>query len=379
MSPEELTKSLKLEAEKLGFGFTGACPAVSPAGFDHFADWLDSGFAGEMGYLAERKEAYQDPNRVMEGVISILMLGLNYYSVDAAEPAVGTGRVSRYAWGEGDYHDFIHKKLKALKRFCEQQLGDIRVRGVIDTAPLLEREFAQLAGFGWQAKNTMLINKHSGSYFFLAALLIDQELSYDQPHLTSHCGTCTACLDACPTDAFVKPYVLDATRCISYLTIEHRSQIPVEYREQMGDWIFGCDVCQDVCPWNRKAEPTEEASFQPRDNANPLPLRELFFIDDDQFREKFRKTPLWRSKRRGLVRNAAITLGNNPADDNISALQAGLFDNEELIRGASAWALGQHNALLARPILKMRVKLESDEDVQVEIQAALENLNQANN
>ena len=374
MTPAELTKTLKLEAERLGFGIAGACPVISPAGFSHFEQWLDSGFAGEMEYLAERKEAYRDPGMVMEGAVSILMLGLNYYSTAAVDPPAGFGRVSRYAWGEGDYHDLVHKKLKSLKRFCEELPIEMRVRGVIDTAPLLEREFAQLAGIGWQAKNTMLINKQTGSFFFLAALLLDQALSYDQPHTASHCGTCTACLDACPTDAFVQPHVLDATRCISYLTIEHRSPIPMEMRAGMGDWVFGCDVCQDVCPWNRKAVPSTESTFQPSESRNPISLRELFFIDDDQFRSLFRKTPLWRAKRRGIVRNAAIALGNAPNDDNIPALQAGLFDNEELVRGASAWALGQHSSLLAKPVLRMQLKMESDEQVRGEIDSALENL-----
>ena len=176
------------------------------------------------------------------------MLGMNYRTADHADRKPGYGRVARYAWGEADYHDLIHKQLKQMKRFATELLPEINVRGVVDTAPLLEREFAQLAGLGWRAKNTLLINKPDGSFYLLAALLLDVELEYDQPFEGSHCGTCTACLEACPTDAFVASGVLDGSKCISYLTIEHRSPIPVELRPQMQDWILGCDVCQDVCP-----------------------------------------------------------------------------------------------------------------------------------
>ncbi len=378
MTPLELTNSLKAESKRLGFGLTGASPAVSPTGFSRFEDWLEAGFHGEMEYLPARKEAYQHPNAVMEGAVSILMLGMNYYTGEPHEAEPGFGRVSRYAWGEGDYHDFIHKKLKSLVKYCQELPVELQVRGVIDTAPLLEREFAQLSGLGWQAKNTMLINKQVGSWFFLAALLLDAELEYDSPHVSSHCGTCTACLDACPTDAFVSPHVLDATRCISYLTIEHRSPIPRELREGIGNWVFGCDVCQDVCPWNNKATPTNEPTFAANASRNPLNLITLFDLDDDQFRSIFRKTPLWRSKRRGLVRNAAIALGNAAIDSNIPALAKGLDDSEELIRGASAWALGRHNLELATPILERRLKVEENASVREEIKFALNGLNSRN-
>ena len=371
MSPEELTESLKREANRLGFQLTGACAAVRPQGFDHFESWLDAGYHGEMKYLDERKEAYKHPKSVLDGAVSVLMLGMNYQTKTAAPTGIGQGRVSRYAWGNSDYHDLIHSKLKTLVRFSENLPVDLKSRGVIDTAPLLEREFAQLCGMGWQAKNTMLINRQIGSWFFLAALLLDVELAYDIPFETSHCGTCTACLDACPTDAFVKAGVLDATKCISYLTIEHRSPIPMELREQLGQWAFGCDVCQDVCPWNNKAVETEEDNFQPNSNRNPLDLLPLFFLDDDQFRAMFRKTPLWRPKRRGIVRNAATVLGNNPNDGNVPALEAGLNDEEDLIRGASAWALGRHSIRLAEPILNARLENEASSGVVGEIEAAL--------
>ena len=192
------------------------------------------------------------------------------------------------------------------------RVPEARVRGVVDTAPLLEREFAQLAGLGWVGKNTLLINRHEGSWFFLAALLTDIELVYDASQETDHCGICRACLDACPTAAFPRPYVLDASRCISYLTIELRDAVPDELRPGIGEWVFGCDICQDVCPWNSRSPVSQHAEFLPVGDRNPIDLIGLFDLDEAAFRERFRHTPLWRPRRRGILRNAAIVLGNRP-------------------------------------------------------------------
>lgn len=374
MNPNQLTKSLKQEAERLGFDISGACAAVTPTGFHQFVDWLDQGFAGEMNYLEDRKEAYEHPSHVLPGAMSILMLGLNYQTAPAVQSTSGTGRIARYAWSNVDYHDLVHKKLKQLKTFVKDLDPSIGVRGVVDTAPLLEREFAELAGIGWRAKNTLLINKTAGSWFFLAALLLDVPLQYDEPMVTNHCGTCTACIDACPTDAFVQPHVLDATQCISYLTIEHRTAVPTALRSKMQDWILGCDICQEVCPWNRKAPLSQEADFQPLDGHNPIELRSLFQLTDDQFRERFRKTPLWRPKRRGILRNAAIALGNTPNQDNLDALALGLTDSEPLVRGATAWALGNHHYDRASEILKQALGLEPVDEVRQEITDSISRL-----
>jgi len=288
----------------------------------------------------------------------------------------GYGRVARYAWGEADYHDLIHKRLKHMKRFAIELLPEVQIRGVVDTAPLLEREFAQLAGLGWRAKNTLLINKPNGSFYLLAALLLDVELEYDQPFEASHCGTCTACLDACPTDAFVEPRVLDGSKCISYLTIEHRSPIPVELRSQMQDWILGCDVCQDVCPWNQRTPESLHAEFVPLEASHPLELQSLFEMDDDQFRQRFRKTPLWRPKRRGILRNAAIVMGNQPAQTNIAPLLLGTRDQEPLVRGAAVWALLQHlKELDTMPVAdntRIRERLRQLEQTETDLQVRTE-------
>ncbi len=301
MERGELTGELKRRAATWGFSLCGVTPAISPPGARRLDEWLAAGYAGQMHYLADRREAYGDPNKVLDGVRSVVMLAMNYRTEDPAKPQAGEGRVSRYAWGEADYHDLIHGRLERLAAFLREQAPDCRVRGVVDTAPVLEREFAQLAGLGWVGKNTLLINRREGSWFFLAALLTDIELIYDSVQETDHCGTCRACLDACPTGAFPRPYLLDATRCISYLTIELRDAIPNELRAGVGDWLFGCDVCQEVCPWNSHGELNRQAEFAPRGDSNPIDLIRLFDLDEAAFRARFRDTPLWRARRRGLI------------------------------------------------------------------------------
>lgn len=366
MDATALTSALKHEARRLGFALGGACPAVTPQGIHHFHGWLDAGYAGEMTYLVERRHAYEHPHHVLDGVRSLLMLAMPYRT---SEPTLGgacQGRVSRYAWGE-DYHDLIHDRLGRLADWLKRHVPSCKVRGVVDTAPLLEREFAQLAGLGWVGKNTLLLNRQLGSWFFLAALLTDVELAYDPPHEADHCGTCRACLDACPTQAFAGPYVLDSRRCISYLTIELRSMIAADLRLGIGDWLFGCDICQDVCPWNRFAPISNERELFPAADTNPLELPGLFDMDDEAFRQRFRRTPLWRPKRRGLLRNAALVLGNKRPPEGIGALIRGLADGEPLVRGACAWALSQYGGEAAREAVQARLAAETDAEVRREL------------
>jgi epoxyqueuosine reductase len=324
-----------------------------------------------MRYLGDRQPAYEHPRQVLEGVRSLLMLAMPYQTTEPIAPKRGHARVSRYAWGS-DYHTLIWERLSQLAEWLKRENPSCHVRGVVDTAPLLEREFAQLAGLGWIGKNTLLLNRERGSWFFLAALLTDVELEPDEPFTADHCGTCTACLDACPTDAFVAPYVLDARRCISYLTIELRGQTPNELRERVGDWLFGCDVCQDVCPWNTRehnAAHSDERAFQPAEGMNPVELAALFDLDEAAFHARFRHTPLWRAKRRGILRNAAIVLGNHPYEPAIPALIRGLNDAEPLVRAASAWALSRYSASTAREALHLRLAVEADAAVRAELVA----------
>jgi epoxyqueuosine reductase len=371
MDRAELTRKIRQNAHELGFSLCGVCRAVSSPGAARLNDWLAAGYAGEMHYLADRREVYSDPNRVLDGARSVVMLAMNYRTAEPARPEAGQGRVSRYAWGDADYHDLIRERLNQLAKHIIDLSPRTRVRGVVDTAPVLEREFAQLAGLGWIGKNTLLLNRDAGSWFFLAALLIDVELDYDLPHQSDHCGTCRACLDACPTDAFPQPYVLDASRCISYLTIELREAIPRELRTGIGDWLFGCDVCQDVCPWNSRAPLSAQAAFEPRADSNPMDLIALFDLSDDAFRARFRNTPLWRPRRRGILRNAAIVLGNRPVPRAIPALIRGLNDAEPLVRGACAWALGRSDQRAALEALRQRRAIETESDVLDEIDASM--------
>jgi epoxyqueuosine reductase len=346
MSPgalQSLAAELKRQAHALGFELSGICPAVTPQGaMTHFREWLAAGYAGEMTYLQERLPAYEDPNLVLEGVRSIVMLAFPYRTAEPRPAEPGQGRVARYAWGEADYHDLLHERLKKLVAWLKDRAPQAKARGVVDSAPVLEREFAQLARLGWIGKNTLLLNRTLGSYFFLAAMLTDLDLPADEPSTVDHCGTCTACLDACPTQAFVQPRVLDATRCISYLTIEHRGPLPTDLRPGIGDWLFGCDVCQDVCPWNRKAPATQTSELAPRDDSNPIDLLPLFDLTDEDFRARFRRTPLWRAKRRGLLRNAAIILGNQRFAPALARLRrAAEEETDELLRATCRWAVKQ--------------------------------------
>lgn len=346
-----LSQRLKDAAKEIGFDLVGIAPAVTPPGHSSFLEWLDRGYAGTMGYLESRREAYAHPSGVMPAVKSVVMLGL-VYDTEAArkrrrdpdsphqsDSGLHAARVSSYAWGSADYHDLIRKRLKKLGRFLREQDPNAATRGVVDTAPLLERDFARLAGLGWFGKNAMLINKHAGSYFFLAGLLTDLVLDYDDPHHAQHCGTCTRCLEACPTDAFAAPGVLDATRCLSYLTIELQGDIPDDLRPGLGDWLFGCDICQDVCPWNRKSPTTSEPVFQPDADLHPADAVELLALDEDAFKERFRKSPLARPRRSGLLRNAAIVLGNRADRSALSALANAARDDDPTIREAAKWAI----------------------------------------
>ena len=327
---------MKGKARALGFDLVGIAPAVSPATGPEFYRWLDAGLAGEMGYLERRRGAYDHPSGVLPEVRSVVVLGVNYFSGEEPAAASGSGRVARYARIPVDYHDVLRERLKQLAAVLHEARPGCRTRGVVDTAPLLERDFARRAGLGWFGKNTMLLNKRLGSWFFLAALLTDVELPADAPHETAHCGTCTRCLEACPTDAFVEPYVLDARRCISYLTIELGPKpIDEELATGMQDWAFGCDVCQEVCPWNRKAPVASDPAFRAEASRAELSLAWLLELGEAGFKKAFAKSPLSRPGYEAMVRNLCVAVGNSGTDADLPALAAASGHPSELIRAAA--------------------------------------------
>ena len=335
--PDELATRLKAEALRLGFDFVGIAPAVSPPGYPHFLDWIESGCAAGMDYLPARAAAREHPEAVFHGVRSVVVAGF-VYGAPSLEPSPIQGKVARYAQGD-DYHRLLWRRLDNLLSWLRAERPGIDGRAVCDTAPLLDRDFARLAGIGWIGKNTMLINRRLGSFTVFGALLTDAELSPDPVFEADHCGTCTRCLDACPTDAFDGPYRLDARRCISYWTIEHRGPLPPEAAGSLDGWAFGCDVCQDVCPWNRKAPIGREASLMPReDRVNP-DLIAWLERTPDEWTARLEGSAFKRAKRTGLVRNAALILGSRRAHEAIPALTRLLDDPDSTIRWAAQWSL----------------------------------------
>ena len=366
-----LRDRIKAEATALGFDLVGFTSAEPLAHSERLRSWVAQGFAGEMGYMSRDVDKRVDPSRVWPEVRSIIVLGMNYYTSSAMpEASPGRGWIARYAWGQ-DYHTVLGDKLQALVAFIrDQEGGDAQARWYVDTGPILERELAWRAGLGWPGKNTNLINRRVGSWLFLGAILLNRDLVYDAP-APAHCGTCTRCLVACPTRALVAPGVLDSRRCISYLTIELRGAIPRELRPLMGTHIFGCDICQAVCPWNRQAPVSSQPAFQPRAGFAAPELIPLLRLSDDEFRSRFRGTPITRAKRRGFLRNVAVALGNLRDPRALPALEGALHDAEPLIRSHAAWALGRIGGHGAHQVLHTAHRTEGEADVREEIALAL--------
>jgi epoxyqueuosine reductase len=335
-----LTDALKAEAHQLGFQLVGAAPAVAMPSYQRLVQWVQRGYFGPLHYAAARLAAYRHPQHLLPGVRSILMLGLSYRTVEPAPPGAGQGSVARYAWGV-DYHRVIRARLRRLADFHRRMLPSAGVRGVVDTAPLAEKVFGWLAGLGRIGRNTTLINDQYGSWFFLGALLTSAELEYDVPQQGDPCGRCRACIEACPTGALVEPYVLDARSCLSCLTIEQRGPIPLPLRGKLGLRVFGCDTCQEVCPWNKTAACSAEPAFRPLPGNNPLELKEVLTLNEAAFANRFRRTVLLRAGRSGLLRNAAIVLGNQAAEDVLPVLRLAADDPDPVVAEAARWAIGK--------------------------------------
>jgi epoxyqueuosine reductase len=350
ISTAELKERLVCFAHEIGFDSCRIAACSEPAHAAEFREWLREGAHGEMNYMQRGEEKRCDPQKVLPGARSIIVLAMNYFQgeeLETARPrAVGRrtsargragskGKIARYAWGD-DYHEFIEGKLGKIDQFLRGFGGQQKC--YVDTGPILERDHAAQAGIGWHGKNTMLINEQLGTWFFLAEILTTLELPPDQP-VTDRCGTCERCIKVCPTGAITAPHQLDARRCISYLTIELKGSIPLELRPLIGDRIFGCDDCLDVCPWNRFAQVSHEATFSARPSTAGMPLREYLELTDAEFRALFKNSPIKRIKRRGFLRNVCVALGNAGDEFDIPALERAATDPEPLIAEHAQWAI----------------------------------------
>jgi epoxyqueuosine reductase len=341
-----LADSIKQWGRELGFQQVGIAGLALGEHEQHLQRWLDAGYHGEMEYMGAHGSKRSHPEQLVPGTLRVVSLRMDYLPGDT-RMAQQLGQadkayVSRYALGR-DYHKLIRKRVQHLAERIQATIGPFGYRAFVDSAPVLEKAIAEQAGLGWIGKNTLVLNRKAGSYFFLAELFVDMPLPVDAPHASEHCGRCTACLQVCPTNAFVGPYVLDARRCISYLTIELKSAIPVELRPLIGNRVFGCDDCQMVCPWNRFARPTGESDFTPRHNLDNADLAQLFLWDETQFLSNTEGSPLRRAGYERWLRNLAVGLGNAPSTIVVlEALRSRREHPSALVREHVEWALAQH-------------------------------------
>lgn len=366
---------MKNKAQALGFQLVGITSSDPPAHMDVFSEWISTGGHAEMTYLGTQRsiERRRDPLKILPECKSILVLGINYQPKENPNKGSKNGKVATYALGD-DYHDLIESRLKGLVHFIEEQIGNpFPHRIYSDTGPLLEREFAQRAGLGWIGKNTCLINPNLGSYFLLGEILLGIELDPDEPFIMDYCGSCTRCIENCPTGCILPNRTIDSGMCISYLTIEKRGEIPREFRNAISDWVFGCDICQDVCPWNQRfARPTEVKAFHPRQFLKEPRILNFLNLSEKSYKLKLRDSPLKRTKLHGLLRNAVVAAGNMKSPDFIHLLTKLLFDHPDaIVRSHSAWALGQFKDPEYVKILRDALESEDHSETRSEIVSSL--------
>lgn len=368
-----MIEEIAARARDLGFDLVGINSRLIPVHFDAYQRWLDAGMAGTMDYLRKGAIERSDLRRLLGDARSVIVVGLNYYSADLPENIrhdPSRGIIASYAWGK-DYHSLMLPRLETLAADIASLAPGTHSRCYVDTGPVLERDFAVLAGLGFFGKNTCFIDPRLGSYFFLGVLITSLQLPSEDITSPISCGSCTRCLEACPTGAFTEPYLLDARRCISYLTIEHKGAIPLEMRPLIGNRIFGCDECQLVCPWNQKfARRASERAFRSSPERCAPDLTALSLLTDKEFKEQFMGTALLRSKRHGFLRNVAVALGNWGTADALSPLETLVEDSQPLVRAHAAWALGKLPDV-SRAVLERRKQKETNREVLGEIEAAL--------
>jgi epoxyqueuosine reductase len=348
MNSPDFRTVIRRAAEEAGFDLCGIAPASDSAELKHFPAWIAAGHAGEMKYMESRDEGGElkraSLSRVAPWARSVIVCAINYNTSHPYSTGVhdsSRGWISRYAWGREDYHDAVLRRLKQVEQAVwggHSCPPEVTTRCYVDTGPIVERVFAKYAGVGWLGKNTCVINQQKGSWLFLGVILTSLELTPDMP-APDRCGTCTRCIEACPTDAILEPYKVDSNRCISYLTIEKRGAIPEELRAGMGHHVFGCDICQDVCPWNRKAPLSSADEFEPRPGLMSPDLEWLGTMSAEEFRETFRGSPIRRAKRSGLRRNAVIAMGNTQNAQFLPILKELTADEDQGVAEAARWAL----------------------------------------
>ena len=366
----DLTRQIVELSEQHGFDRCAVAPVETLPAALRLGEWLGDGMHGSMEWMVRSAAGRSDPRQVLAAARSVIVVALNYRTDVAATDSPTDACISRYAWGD-EYHRVLGDRLDALFAEIRTVAPEIEGRWYVDTGPVMEKAWAERAGLGWIGKHANVISRDLGSWIFLGAIIVDVDLHGGEPH-RDYCGTCTACIDACPTDAIVAPYVVDARRCISYLTIENRGAIPVEYRRQIGNRVFGCDDCQDVCPWNRFARASRHAqAFEPRPLNHSPALVELLALSDEEFRLRFKDSPVLRAKRRGLARNVAIALGNSGDASAVGPLVGALADSEALVRSHAAWALGELGGSVAEAGLEAHREREDDDEVIAEIDRAL--------
>jgi len=363
-----LTARLRAEAHRLGFFKMGTVAAGPLPWKQHFDAWLADGMHGEMRYLERQADKRREPALVLDNVRSIVVLAMNYHAAVAPPEDPLRGRISRYAWGE-DYHRLIRGRVRALLDFVKRERPDARGLLYVDTGPVMEKVWGAHSSLGWMGKHTNLITREQGSWFFTGVILLDLELEYDARE-KDYCGRCRRCIEACPTGAIVAPYAVDARLCISYLTIELKGAIPRRLRPLIGNRIFGCDDCQEACPWNRFAVSTGEQKFWPRGGNLAPELTRLAAITQEEFDARFKDSPVRRAKRDGFVRNVVTALGNSHRSEAVPALARAMRDTSPLVRAHAAWALGQIGSPQAQAALEKARRVESDPEILEEIELA---------
>jgi epoxyqueuosine reductase len=363
----EALANLKSFAESLGFdGFGVTSPQLGIAE-KRFVHWLDAGYDGEMSYIKRGEDKRKNPDLILQGVRSILCFRTNYFTIEKDMSYVGqrdNADISIYALNR-DYHDTITTRLRQMEKKIHREIEGCRTKVYVDTGPILEKPLAQQAGLGWIGKHTNLLTQGAGSWYFLSEILIDTDLPLSQP-AEDNCGTCRNCIDICPTNAIIAPYVLDSRRCISYLTIELKGVIPVEYRKAIGNRVYGCDDCQIVCPWNSYAVKTDDPDFKQKQDM--IKLIDLIQMNQKMFSKRFKDSPIKRIKRRGLLRNVAIALGNSGNQQAIPVLIKVLDDEEPLIRAHVVWALGELSGSEVLPVISKKLKNETERIVLEELE-----------